>query len=287
MTQRTLKKTFASLLVAGTLCTSGMVAAQDAEPKDAEAQESGFGSTFQGWRGTASLGATSSTGNAEASNINGSIRLSKTVNRWEHLVFGSVFKGTSSIVIVERDQEGNPITGDDGRPQRTIVKGDNSDRLALGYQPKFYYTPKTYFFGILDWEQDEPGNIDSATRQILGVGHRFFSDATGFLTAEVGLGNKNTDLVLGDDVNGGIGYIGLNYLNHITEEVTFNADLRSDFGSDNTFVEVGLGIAFKVSEKLAFKIAHFSRSNSDLSSGDSPLDSNSDSVTSLNLVVDI
>ncbi|MGQ7844864.1 DUF481 domain-containing protein [Granulosicoccus sp. 3-233] len=283
MTHYSLKKTIASILVAGSLGASTMVAAQDADA----VEESGFGSAFQGWRGTASLGATSSTGNSEASNINGSVRLSKTVNRWEHLVFGSVFKGTSSIVVVERDQEGNPILGDDGRPQRTIVKGDNSDRIALGYQPKFYYNPKTYFFGILDWEQDEPGNIDNATRQIVGVGHRFFSNESGFLTAELGFGNKNTSLVVGDDVNGGIGYIGLNYLNHITDEVTFNADLRSDFGSDNTFVELGLGIAFKVSEKLAFKVAHFSRSNSDLSSGDSPLDSNSDSVTTLNLVVDI
>lgn len=282
MTQRTLKNTFAGLLVAGTLTASSLVAAQDAAT-----EETGFGSTFQGWRGTASLGATNSTGNSESSNINGSVRLSKAVNRWEHVLFGSVFKGTSTIVIEERDEEGNVIVGDDGLPQRTIVKGDNSDRIALGYQPKFFYTPKTYFFGILDWEQDKPGNIDSATRQIVGVGHRFFSDASGFLTAEVGFGNKNTSLVLGDDVNGGVGYLGLNYLNHITEEVTFNADLRSDFGSDNTFVEIGLGIAFKVSEKLAFKIAHFSRSNSDLSSGDNPLDSSSDSVTSLNLVVDI
>lgn len=107
------------------------------------------------------------------------------------------------------------------------------------------------------------------------------------MSAELGFGNKNTDLVAGDDVNGGIGYLGLNFLSRVNENVTFNADLRSDFGSDNTFVEIGLGVAFKISEKLAFKVAHFSRSNSDLSSGDSPLVSNSDSVTSLNLVIDI
>ncbi|MFK8082933.1 MAG: YdiY family protein [Granulosicoccus sp.] len=244
-------------------------------------------SAFNGWSGTATLGATSSTGNSEASNVNGSIRLGKTVERWEHLVFGSVFKGSSSIVIVERGPDGEPILGDDGRQQRTIVKGDNSDRLALGYQPKFYYRPKTYFFGILDWEQDKPGNIDSATRQILGVGYEFYSNASGFLSAEAGFGNKNTELVVGDDVNGGVGYLGLNFLSRVNENVTFNADMRSDFGSDNTFVELGLGVAFKISEKLAFKIAHFSRSNSDLSSGDSPLDSSSDSVTTINLVIDI
>lgn len=274
------KQSIAALLVSSAMAFSSAATAQD-DIKDKVT------SAFDGWSGTASLGATSSSGNSESSNINGSIRLGKTVGKWEHLVFGSIFKGSSSIVIVERDQNGDPILGDDGRPQRTIVKGDNSDRLALGYQPKFYYSPKTYFFGILDWEQDEPANVDTATRQIIGIGHRFYSTPAGFLTAEVGFGNKTTDLVLGDDINGGVGYLGLNFLSRVNENVTFNADLRSDFGSDNTFVEIGLGVAFKVSEKMAFKISHFSRSNSDLSSGDNPLSSNSDSVTSMNLVIDI
>jgi len=262
------------IVIAGALTFSANASAQDLSNP--------VGDIFEGWSGTASLGATTSSGNAESSNINGSIRLAKTVNRWEHLVFGTIFKGSSTVIF-----DDPLLVGDDGLPLRRVIRGDNSDRLALGYQPKFYYTNKTYFFGILDYEQDEPANIDSATRQIAGVGHRFFADESGFLTGELGLGNKTTDLVNGDDVNGGIAYLGLNYLNRINENVTFNADLRSDFGSDNTFVEIGLGIALKLSEKLALKVAHFSRSNSDLSSGDNPLDSNSDSVTSINLVVDI
>lgn len=274
------KQSIAALLVSSAMAFSSASVAQD-DVKDA------VSSVLNGWSGTASLGATSSTGNSESSNINGSIRLGKTVDRWEHIVFGTVFKGSSTLVVNVTDELGETVTGDDGLPERQIIKGDNSDRLALGYQPKFYYTPKTYFFGILDWEQDEPANIDTATRQIVGVGHRFYSTPAGFLTAEAGFGNKTTDLVFGDSVNGGVGYLGLNFLSRVNENVTFNADMRSDFGSDNTYVELGLGVAFKISEKLAFKIAHFSRSNSDLSSGDNPLSSNSDSVTSMNLVIDI
>lgn len=286
---------FAAVLLAGTLlAASATTVAQDTSTTDASAADNANAlvkSAFDGWSGTASLGATSSSGNAESSNVNGALRISKTVNRWEHLVFGSIFQGTSSIVVEERNADGTPVLGDDNRPQRTIIRGDNSDRLALGYQPKFYYTPKTYFFGILDWEQDEPANLDSASRQIVGVGHRFYSNDSGFLTLEAGFGNKFTDLVVGDDIDGGIGYLGLYFLSKVSETVTFNADFRSDFGSDNTFVELGLGVAFKLSEKLALKVAHFSRSNSDLSSdlssANNPLDSNSDSVTTLNLVIDI
>ncbi len=277
--ERSKKRCFAVTLVISALFHSSFSVAQENE-------KSMLDSAFDGWSGTATLGATSSTGNAEASNINGAIRLGKTVNRWEHLVFGSIFKGTSSIVIDDPTQTAEELAPGE-QPRRIIVKGDNSDRLALGYQPKFFYNPKTYFFGILDWEQDKPGNIDSATRQIIGVGYKFYGNESGYLSGEIGFGNKTTDLVSGGDVDGGIGYLGLNFLNRPNENVTFNADLRSDFGSDNTFIELGLGVAFKLSEKLALKVAHFTRSNSDLSSGDSPLDSNSDSVTSLNLVIDI
>lgn len=288
-----------AVLMASTLSIGSFAFAQDqnqtdqaagaAENVELDDGDSGgvFGDTLQGWRGTATLGATSSSGNSRASNVNGSIRLGKTINRWEHLVFGSVFKGNSTLVIDRTNADGTPVLTDDGRPERIIVKGANSDRLALGYQPKYYYTPKTYFFGILDWEQDKPANIDSATRQIIGLGHRFFANSTGFLSVEVGVGNKTTDPVDGEDIDGGVGYLGLNFLNRVTENVTFNLDMRSDFGSDNTFVELGVGVSFKLSEKLALKVDHFSRSNSDLDSGDNPLSSSSDSVTTLNLVIDI
>lgn len=285
-TSKVSRNVVTAVFLSGVVLGSSKAIAQDSD-------EAGFGGTFSGWSGQATLGATTSSGNAEASNINGSIRLGKTVNRWEHLVFGSVFKGRSSIIVEAEalQQAGLDINLDgEDTPDRVIVTGNNSDRLALGYQPKFYYTQKTYFFGLLDWEQDEPANIDTATRQIVGIGHKFYNNASGFLTAEAGFGNKTTDPVVGDDVDGAVAYVGFNFLNRITDTVTFNADLRSDFGSDNTFIELGLGISFKVSDTVAFKVDHFSRSNSDL--GDLADDpdiaiSSSDSVTSLNLVFDI
>ena len=245
------------------------------------------GRALGGWSGAAGIGATSSTGAAESSNINASIRLNKAYERWEHLLFGSVFKGSSTVVITETDDEGNIVTNDAGQPIRRIVKGDNSDRIALGYQPKYFFSERTYAFGLLDYETDEPANIDSAFRQIIGIGHRFYENDSGFFSGEVGFGNKNTSPVTGDDIDGGIGYLGLNYLNRITENFSLNADLRSDFGSDNTFVEIGLGLTAKLSDRLNARLSHFTRSNSDLDSGDNPLDSGSSGITTFNLVFDI
>lgn len=272
----------AAVLVLGTVfVTANAVAAEESE--------SAADQLFSGWAGKASFGATTSSGSAETSNINGSVRLGKTVNNWEHVVFGSLFKGESAIIRESTLDNGDPELGPDDQPVREIIRGDNSDRLALGYQPRFYWRPRTYLFGILDWERDKPAGVKSATRQVVGIGHKFFSNPTGYLSAEIGVGNKSTELVdtTADEVSGGIGYLGLNFLNRVTDTVTFNADFRSDFGSDNTFVEFGLGVTFKLTDKLALGISHFSRGNSDITNDDNPFNSDTDTVTTMNLVVDI
>lgn len=242
----------------------------------------------QGWSGSATLGASTASGNTEASSISGDIRLGKAVGRWEHLVFGTVFKGSSSIIVeVEDNTENENEVNPDQPTERRVIKGDNSDRLAFGYQPRYYWRPRTYLFGFLDWETDDPANIDSATRQIVGVGHKFWANETGFFSGELGIGNKLLDPVVGDDIDGAIGYAGLNLVRRFTDTATFSADLRTDFGDENTFVELGLGLAFKLAEGMALKISHFTRNNSDLKDGNNPLASNGDSVTSLNIVFDI
>jgi len=247
-------------------------------------------SIIQGWSGTATFGATSLSGNTEASSVNAGLRLGKTVGKWEHLVFGALFKGdaTSEVQALNPDGTDKEVTVNGQQVKvKDQVKTGNSNRIALGYQPRFYWRPRTYFFGIIDYEQDKPANIKLSARQVIGVGHKFFSNASGFLSAEAGFGNKTTEVVLGDDVSGGIAYLGANYLNRINENVTFNADLRTDLGGDNTYYELGLGLAFKLSERMALKVAHQTRGNTDVTDPTKLDPSKNDNATTINLVVDI
>ncbi len=246
------------------------------------------GAVFTGWTGTASLGATFASGNASSDNINGSVRLIKSYERWDHVLTASMFKGTSTVLVTQRDDVTNEVvTDDNGFPVREIVEGENSDRLAFGYQPKYYFSEKLYAFGILDWETDEPANIDTASRQVIGAGYSFYRNASGYLSGEAGFGNKVLDPVFGDDLDGAIAYLGVNYLNRISDTVTLNADVRADIGGDNTFIELGLGAAFKLSDRFSLKVTHFSRSNTDLEDPTNPEASSTDNITSFNLVVDI
>lgn len=279
MKRMTFTKQVSAAVVFSALAVSSVHAQDDSE------------SVIQGWSGTATLGGNSISGNVEASNINAGIRLGKTVGKWEHLVFGSYFKGNATVLVDEIGDDGLPVKetlpNGDVINKKQVIKSGNSDRLAIGYQPKFYWRPRTYFFGIIDYEQDKPANVKLGARQLIGIGHKFFSNASGFLSAEAGFGNKTTEVVAGEDASGGIAYLGANYLNRINNNVTFDANLRADLGGDNTYTEIGLGLAFKLSEKMAVKIAHQTRGNTDITNPSLPDASKSDNATSINLVVDL
>lgn len=249
------------------------------------AQAEGLGDLTGGWSGDASVGATNAAGNSKASSISGAIKLSKNVDKWTHVLSASVLRGESTIVVERRLADGSvEIDPATNAPVRDIIKGENSERYTIGYQPRYQWKDNSYFFGIVDWEKDKPANINTATRQIIGIGHTFWQTSTGFFNGEVGFGNKNLEPVFGDDLNGGIGYVGFNFYNRLTETTTFNADMKSDFGSDNTFTEIGLGLTFKASDKLSVKLSHFLRNNTDLTNPTNPLDADTDTVTTLNLV---
>jgi len=247
-------------------------------------------SLIQGWSGQATLGASSISGNTDANNINAGIRLGKTVGKWEHLVFGSYFKGESTQLVEKRDVNGQPVTisvnGEDVQVFTQVVNG-NSDRLSIGYKPRYYWRPRTYFFGIIDYEKDKPANVKLVSRQLIGVGHKIFSNPSGFLSVEAGVGNKNLEQVFGDDVSGANAYVGASYLNRINDNVTFNSDFRADLGSDNTYTEINLGLAFKLSERMAVKVSHQTRGNTDIENPKLESPSKIDNATTINLVLDL
>jgi len=297
MKRMTFAKQISAAVVFGALAVSSVHAQTATETVTETAQnavetaQDAVGAITGGWSGSATLGANMTTGNAESSNISAGIRLGKTSHSrlWEHIVFGTLFKGTSTVVIPDTNADGTPVLDDAGQPVRKIVKGDNSDRIALGYEPRYYWRPeRTFFFGILDYEQDKPAGIKSGTRQIVGVGHNFYRNNSGFFAAKAGVGNKVTEGVTDDgDSSGAIGYLGLNYLNRLSENVTLNADLNTDLGSDNTAYELGLGLTFTLSENLSLNVSNYTRGNTDLEDLTNPLSTGSDSVTDIKLVFGI
>lgn len=225
------------------------------------------------WSGSASLGASIASGNSEAESISGALRLSSRQDKWEHTIFGDILKGEATTVTNNADGT------------RTFNTQDTSNRLALGYQPKYFWRESTYLFGVLDWTQDKPGDIDSRTTQVVGVGHQFWATDTGSFAAELGVGGKQTEFVSATPkTDEAITYVAANYLNSISEQTTINADLRADIGSDNTATDIGVGVAYKMSDNMALKFSYLVRRNSDIVGA---LGDKTDTVAGFSLVTDL
>ena len=230
----------------------------------------------QGWNGSAHLGFTFVRGDTESDSLSAGIRLSKTSGNWEHLVFGSLLEGSQTVVIT-----------DPPNPSETL-DAEAAERVLIGYQPKYFWRPRTYFFGLVDFESDEPGNIDSSFAQIIGIGHKFWSTGTGSsLSGEVGVGNSNLEPIVGEDVDGAILYGALNYRNRFTETATVFSDLRLDFGDDNTAVDWNSGLSFKVASRLSVNLSLLLFGNTDLQNNANPLDQDFNQVFTAGLAFDI
>lgn len=286
MLNRSIARVLPNCLIIGVL-SAGFITPALAQEDENSAPSSASVSAFDGWTGTVSLGASTSTGSSETNSVNGSLRVGKRSGKWAHWFSLIAFTGDSAVAAPRRGADGEVILGDNGEPVVDIVRSDTSDRLAASYQPRYYFSNKTYGFVVLDWEQDEPAGIDLSTRQLIGIGHRFYQDNTGYFSVEAGVGNKVLEDLNDEEFGGAIAYAAANYLYRVNENVTFNADLIGDFGDDNSTVDASLGIKFKLTRTLAFGITHFVRTNSDIENSANPLSGSRDSVTTLNLVIDI
>jgi putative salt-induced outer membrane protein YdiY len=240
-----------------------------------------------GWDGAVTLGAQATAGGTRTSSLSGSAMLTYRGGRWENRFSTKLLRSTSTIVVNRTDIDGNVVTGSDGQPERIAVKGRTTDRRSVSFEPSWFFTGKSYVFSILDWETNEPGNIDIATRQIAGVGHKFWRSRYDFLAGEVGVGNKRLEQSTGEKTAGSIGYLGIKYVRQYTERVRFSAELDSDFGSENRFTELGLGFAYKVNSHFALRFSYTSRMNSDIRDPSNPLDSSVDSEATVSLEFDI
>jgi len=241
----------------------------------------------EGWDGVVTLGAQATMGDTRTSTLSGSAVFTYRSERWENQFSSKLRRSFSTIVVEREDDEGNPVLGADGEPLRQAVKGRTTDRRFVGVQPRWYWSGKSYLFSILDYETNKPADIDRSSRQIVGIGHKFWKSKDDFLAGEIGIGNKRLKQVSGPESSGGIGYVGMKFVRKYTDRTRVSAELDSDFGGENRFTEVGLGFAYKVSAHLALKFTYSSRMNTDIINPGNPLDSDVDSEATVSLEIDI
>lgn len=219
------------------------------------------GTADAAWKGEAELGINSSSGNTEATVVNGRINADHEALRWLHNVFAETY-----------------YAEDQGT--------QTAERYALGYRPRYFLTDKDYAFGILRYDQDQFSAIDSRFTEVVGYGRRLLDTAAHKLEAEIGVGARQTQYVESPDTvglaeNEALGFLGGKYEGQLTEHSKLSETLRVEFGEENTFIESVTGLTMVVIGNLSSKITYTVRHNSDIVGARGE---NTDTLTGVNLL---
>lgn len=195
------------------------------------------------WSGSAGLGAVITDGNSDTKNIAGSINVAKQADIWRHNAFGSIYSAESNDV-------------------------ETADRFELGYKLDRTINETTYGFGRLRYDSDDFGNIDGRFSGTVGVGRSFIKGDKINFSGEIGIGAHKTDYITpvdGEaDADGATIYLGANYSNVLTENMTFNSNFSAELADSNNLTVWDNSLSFKMSDRLSLAVGLLTRSNSDI-----------------------
>lgn len=195
------------------------------------------------WSGSAGFGAVITGGNSDTQNLAGSINVSKRDDIWRHNAFGSLYKAESNDI-------------------------ESANRFDLGYKLDRDINDIMYGFGRLRYDSDDYGNIDGRFTGVVGVGRTFINTGKVMFNGEAGIGAHQTDYLVPvngeDDADGAVFYLGLNYANQISENLTFNSIFNAEVADSNTYTVWDNSLSFQLSDRVSLNVGLSNRSNSDI-----------------------
>ena len=202
----------------------------------------GFAQDEEGFSGRAGLGYLATSGNSDNRSINANFDLWWNYAPWGHSLRGDVIKSSSSGTTT-------------------------AEASSFAWQSKYDLNDADYLFGLLSYNANEFGTYDRQTRGTVGYGRRFLNTEKHILSAEIGIGARQSDLRDGTSQDSTIGYLGANYRWAISESSEFTQSLGIESGSDNTHIEATSRLSAKVRENLALSIGYTIKNNSDVLPG--------------------
>ncbi len=174
-------------------------------------------------------------------------------------------------------------------------EGTTAQRWEAIGQSDYNFSPKTFWFGALRYEDDRFSGFDYQTTVSTGLGRKFIdTDRTKFVgTAGVGYKFFETQDVF-DEATGVLLEEGareeqvvfrgtLDFEHQFTETTTLIDKFIVEAGADNTFYQNDLSLQVKMTEVLALAVGYSVRHNTDPPLGFEK----TDTLTTVNLVYEI
>lgn len=191
------------------------------------------------WSGKATLGYLATSGNTENSTLNTGVEVGFTTGKWVH---------TAAAAAITASEDGQPT----------------AEAYDLGWKTERQLTEKDFLFGRLEWRKDNFGAYDTQFSQTLGYGRRLLDNDKHKLNVEVGAGARQSELQLGGKESETIVTAGGFYSLALSETASFQQNVTTESGSDNTYLESYTALSAKVFGDLALVASYTIKHNTDV-----------------------
>ena len=192
--------------------------------------------------GKAELGYLATSGNSDTSSLNAKLAMGFELATWRHSL---------SAVAVKSEDSG--LT--------------TAERYQFGLKSDYKINEHDYLFATVNWEQDEFAGFSQRTSEAVGYGRRLLSSPEHHLDLELGVGARQTELVLGPSVDETILRASGKYTWFISAGSAFDQSLIVEKGGETTYTESVSALGVKINGALSLKVSYTIKDNSKVPAG--------------------
>jgi len=191
------------------------------------------------WAGKAHLGYLATSGNTDHSSLNTGFEIGYTSAQWQHRLDAQAINSSEDKVTT-------------------------AEAYDLGWKSERNLDEQNFLFGRLDWRKDRFSGYDEQFSQAVGYGRRLIDIEVHKLSAEVGVGARQSDLADGSNESETILSAGLAYTWQFSKTANLTQVIAIESGSANTYFESDTALSAKLLGNLALVASYTVKTNSDV-----------------------
>lgn len=222
---------------------------------------------FAQWTGKGEVGIAVASGNTETESGNAKLQAKRQVESWEH----------------EMGFAGNYVSDN---------IGTTAQRFEVFGQSRHEFSPRTFWYGGMRYEDDRFSGFDYQGTVSTGFGRKLLDSEATKLSGQLGIGYKITEtrdtigqgtLIPGQREDSAALVGSLDFSHQLTETTRLFDKFGLEAAEDNTFLQNEIGVAVKMTDRIALAVAYAVRHNTDPPAGFKK----TDTLTTLNLVYEV
>lgn len=215
------------------------------------------------WTGKGEAGVAVASGNTKSRTANAKVAVGLKDDAWEH---------TAALAGLYVRNAGDTT----------------ARRWELSGQTRYSFSGNTYWFGGLRYEEDRFSGFDHQGVVTTGLGRKFIDNERTKLSGQAGVGYKFFKVPgalpgSSDNDSSLAGVASLDFDHKLNDSTSVFNHFGAETTSDNNFLRNDIGVAVKMSDRMALSVAYGLRHNTDPPAGFRK----TDTLSTINLVYEV